>query len=460
MKQINLDNIKTAYFIGIKGAGMTALAQIFVGNGIKVVGSDVEEKFFTDKVLAKEGIKVFEKFSEYNIPSDIDVVVYSTAYNESNVEFKKAKDSNLPMLSYPEALGLLMDSKKGIAVCGTHGKTTITAMAGFLLEQAGLDPNVVIGSYLKEFDGNARVGKSDLLVIEADEYQNKLKYYNPKYIILNNIDFDHPDFYPTMKEYKQAFRDFVEKLDSDGVVIANFDDDNVRDVVEGIKAKVISFGKNNAQYSIQLSDDGSDENKFYVFNNNQNLGVFKLGVFGEHNILNSLSVIALGLELGIEIEVIKSSLEDFKGTERRQERKGEYNGAIIYDDYAHHPTEIVATLKAFRKKYSKNSLYVVFHPHSFTRTEALLEDFAQSFELADKVLVLDIYGSARENKGNVNSKDLVDEINKVFGDYKALYTPKMNDCIDYLSIAVGEGDIIITMGAGDVWRVGEELMNR
>lgn len=460
MKKINLNNVKTAYFIGIKGAGMTALAQMMKGMGFQVSGSDTKEKFFTDKVLAREGILVNEEFDEINITEKSELVIYSTAYNESNPEFKKAKELNLSMLSYPEALGLIMNSKKGIAITGTHGKTTITAMAGLMLTEGGKDPNVIIGSYFKPFSGNARVGKSDLLVIEADEYQNKLQYYNPEIVILNNIDYDHPDFYPTMDDYKKAFRDFISKLDERSLVIANFDDKNVREVAMEIKARVISFGKNNADFTVQLADDNSGENKFYVFNKEKNLGEFTLKVLGEHNVLNSLSVVILGLELGISLDNIRNSLSLFPGTERRMEEKGRYNGAIIYDDYAHHPTEIKATLKAFRRKYSKNFIYCIFHPHSYSRTEALLRDFAESFKEADKIIILDIYGSARENDGNVHSKDLVKEVENVLGAGKVVYISKISECVDYLKPLLRGGDVVITMGAGDVWRVGEELLKK
>lgn len=461
MEKIDLNKIKSSYFIGIKGAGMTALAQIFKGMGINVSGSDTHEKFFTDKVLEKEKIKVAEGFNEKNIDLDADLIVYSTCYNEkNNPEFKKAKELKLPMRSYPQALGLLMDSRKGIAVCGSHGKTTVTAMAGLMMAEAGRDPSVIIGSYFSPFRGNGRTGKSEWLVIEADEYQNKLKYYNPKIVILNNIDFDHPDFYPTIKEYKRAFQNFVSKLDEHSLVIANFDDNNVRDVVWGIKARVVSFGKNNADFTVQLADDDSGENKFYVFNKEQNLGEFVLKVLGEHNVLNSLSVIILGLELGIALDNIRNSLGLFSGTERRMEEKGRYNGAIIYDDYAHHPAEIKATLRAFRRKYPKNFIYCIFHPHSYSRTEAFLGDFAESFREADKTIILDIYGSARENKGNVHSKDLVKEAENFLGRNRVMYISKISECADYLKPLLKEGDVVITMGAGDVWIVGEELLKK
>ncbi len=458
MSKIDLLKIKTSYFIGIKGAGMTALAQMFRRMGIKVGGSDVDEKFFTDKVLRKEKIKVYHYFNEKNIPEKVDLIVYSTAYGENNPEFKKAKKSKLPMLSYAECLGLLMDNKTGIAVCGTHGKTTITSMAGLLLAEAKFDPSVIVGSYLKEFGGNARVGKSDYLVIEADEYQNKLKYYKPKIVILNNIDFDHPDFYPTIREYKQAFEDFVCKLDKDAIIIANFDDKNVRDAVRCAKAKVISFGKSDADYFIQLSNKAV-KGKFSVFHKNKNLGEYKLKVLGEFNILNSLSVIVLGDYLGIDNKIIKKSLAKFTGAERRLEKKGKFNGALIIDDYAHHPKEILATLKALKDKYPKKYLYCIFHPHSYSRTESLFEAFAGSFREADKVIVLDIYGSAREKCGLVHSRDLVKKINENFNKDKALYISTISECVKFLAPKIKKGDIVLTMGAGDVWKLGKKLLS-
>lgn len=459
MSNIDLNKIKTAYFIGIKGAGMTALAQVFKSMGVVVSGSDVDEEFFTDKVLKKEKIAVNNGFDAGNISKKIDLIIYSTAYNEKNVEFKRASDIGLKMLSYPESLGMIIDSKNAIAVCGTHGKTTVTAMAGLVLADAGLDPSVIIGSYFNEFDGNARVGKSDYLVVEADEYQNKLKYYNPKIVILNNIDFDHPDFYSSIVEYKQAFRDFILKLDKDSIVIANFDDKNVRDVVSGARARVVSFGKKEADFTVKISDGGAD-GMFYVFHGNKKLGEYKLKVLGEYNILNSLSVIVLSNYLNLDNNRTRKTLERFSGTERRLEKKGRYNGALIVDDYAHHPREVFVTLKALKSRYPKKHIYCIFHPHSYSRTESLLEDFGKSFGEADKVVVLDIYGSAREGAGNVHSRDLVSEINSNFGDDKSLYIPEIDMCVEFLSNVVGKNDIVLTMGAGDVWKVGDKLLNK
>jgi UDP-N-acetylmuramate--alanine ligase len=454
MSKINLDKIKKIYFIGIEGAGTSPLAQIFHNLGFEVLGSDDGDGFYRD-VLEKNHIKVFPNFNKENLPADIDLIIHSTAFKEDNPEILEAKNRDITILPYPEALALVFNKKLGIAVTGTHGKTTITAMASSLMQDAGLEPMAIVGSKVTNWKGNALIGKGEHFVLEADEYQNKLRHYKPKIVILNNIDYDHPDFYPSFKEYKQAFKDFVEKLDENSLVIANFDDEDVRDVIKGIKAKIIRFGKNNADYSTQLADDNSPDNKFYVFEKEVNLGEFKIGIIGDHNILNSLAVIALGRHLNIPIEILKKSLEQFSGTQRRAEKKGLYKGSLIYDDYAHHPIEVRASLKAFKKAYPNKNIYCIFHPHSFTRTKALLNDFAESLKIADKIIVLDIYGSARENKGNVHSKDLV----KLLGD-KGHYISTLEECAEYLKSILKEGDLAITMGAGDVWKVGEKLLNK
>ncbi len=448
-----LGEIKKIYFIGIEGAGTSPLAQIFHNLGFEVLGSDNGDGFYRD-VLEKNNIKVFPDFKKENLPDDVDLVVHSTAFKEDNPEMQEAKAKDLPILPYPEALSLVFNRKNGIAVTGTHGKTTITAMVSSMMQEAKLDPMAIVGSKVTNWKGNALIGSGDYFILEADEYQNKLQYYKPKIVILNNIDYDHPDFYPSFKEYKQAFMDFVKKLDTKSVVIANFDDKDVREVIKDIKAKVISFGKNNADYSTQFADDNSPDNKFYVFEQERNLGEFKVGVIGDHNILNSLAVIALGRYLNIPVNTIKKSLEQFSGTERRAQKKGIYNGAIIYDDYAHHPIEVEVSLKAFKKSFPKKNIYCIFHPHSYTRTEALLDEFAESLKIADKVIVIDIYGSARENKGNVHSKDLVKLL-----DEKGKYISTLEECAEYLKPLLKEGDLAITMGAGDVWKVGEKLLD-
>ena len=436
MQKIDLDKIKKVYFIGIEGAGTSALAQIYKKSGCEILGSDNGDHFYGN-VLKKNKIKVFQNYSKRNIPNNVDLVVYSTCIKKDNPEIVEAKKRKLKIWPYPKALAYLFNQKFGIAVCGTHGKTTITAMAGFLFKKARLDPTVLVGSLIKQFKSNTLLGKSKYFIIEADEYQNKLKCYNPKIVILNNIDYDHPDFFKNLKEYKQAFKNFVSKLEKDCLVIANFDDANVRSAVKNIKARVISFNK-------------------------KDIGKFSLKIFGEYNEMNSLPVIALGKFLKIKTNIIRSALKEFNGAKRRMEKKGKFKNILIYDDYAHHPAAIKASLKALRKKQKNANLCCIFHPHSFSRTKTFLKDFAKSFKDADKIIVLDIYGSAREKSGKVHSKDLVKKINRFSNQDKALYIPTIKKCVDFFQKKNNRNniDIIITMGAGDVWQVGEKLINK
>ncbi len=459
--------------IGIKGVGMTMLAQFLASTGIEVSGSDTKEKFMTDEALKKSGIKIVENFDVKNIPNDSDLIIYSTAYNETtNLEVKQAKAGKHKVQTYAEALGEIFNNYYGIAVVGSHGKTTTTAWLGYVMQQAGLKPNVLVGANVPQFDGCAIIGSSDYLIIEADEYQNKLKYFNPKAVLLNNIDYDHPDFFPTPDDYKQVFVEFIAKIPKKGFLIANFDDPIIRKIANvNCRGKVISYAINDAAdyvaYDIKFYngqqffkvkigvDDEVDEDDLVT---DSELGDFSIQLAGRHNIYNALAVIAAAIELGIDLSVIRKSLEEFTGTARRMQVLGEYNGAIIIDDYAHHPTEIKATLAGVKELYPKQNKIVVFHPHTFTRTKALLDNFAVSFNDADELIVIDIYGSAREVQGGVSSADLVEKIKLVNSSINAQYIPKMLEVEKYLRKKVSRGDVVILMGAGDVFRVGENLI--
>ena len=465
--------MKKIYMIGIKGVGMTMLAQFLAAKGVEVTGSDVKEKFMTDEVLKKSGIKVIENFDTKNIPNDAYLIIYSTAYNEStNIEVKMAKEGKTKVLAYAEALGQIFNDQYGIAVAGSHGKTTTTAWLGFVMQQAGLHPNVLVGASVPQFDGCAIVGPSDYLVIEADEYQNKLRYFDPKAVLLNNIDYDHPDFFPAPDDYEQAFIEFIAKIPKKGFLVANFDDSIIRKIVNvNSRAKVISYAINEAAdyvaYNIKFFngkqffkvkigvENDTDEEDLIL---NKELGDFSIQLSGRHNIYNALAVIAASIELGINLSDIRKALEDFSGTARRMQTLGEYNGAIIIDDYAHHPTEIKATLSGIKELYPKKNKIVVFHPHTFTRTKALLNDFAKSFNDADELIVIDIYGSAREVHGGVSSEDLVNKIKEANQRTKASYISTLNEVEKYLRKKIGSQDVVILMGAGDIFRVGERLI--
>ncbi|MFH1612049.1 MAG: UDP-N-acetylmuramate--L-alanine ligase [bacterium] len=428
---MNLKKVKKAYFVGIKGVGMTALVQVFQSMGIEVMGSDVSEKFFTDNVLARLNILVVEKFDANNILLDIDIVVSSAAYynpnNEelNNLEVKSALQKNIPVLTYAQALGLVFKEKYGIAVAGTHGKSTTTAMLGIILEATGFDPTVVVGSQVAQWQSNARVGQSRYLIVEADEYRDNFLNYWPQVLILNNIEYDHPDYFKSMDDYKKSFKEIIERIPRDGFIVANKNDDVVINLIKYAKCEIVEFSYPSKKINLKLP--------------------------GRHNQLNAMAAMATALRLGAKKDNIYSALESFCGISRRFEFKKEDKGVIFIDDYAHHPSEIKAALQAAKEMYSQNTIWAIFQPHTFSRTEKLLDDFGKSFESADKVIILDIYGSAREKSGNVHATDLINKINND----KAVYIPTLNETADFLVKNCHQGDVVLMMGAGDVWKIAD-----
>jgi len=454
--------------IGIKGVGMTMLAQFLAAKGCKISGSDLEEKYMTDEVLHEAGIKVIEKFDEKNVPEKVDLVIYSTAYNkENNPELKFVLDKNIKVLSYAESLAEVFNKMYGIAITGTHGKTTTSAWLGYVLSKAGKDPSVMVGARVEQFKGASLLGKSDNLVVELDEYQNKFQYFLPQVVLLNNIEYDHPDFFPTFEDYKKIFVDFIKKIPVKGFLVVNLDDPEVRKIAHvNSRAKVISYAIQEAAdyvaYDIKNGPDGKqyfkiklgvDENGEVA---NSDFGDFSIQLSGKHNIQNALAVIATCIELNIDLVLIRKHLEGFTGTARRAEIMGEYKSTRIIDDYAHHPTEIKSTLEGLRQQYKDKNMIVVFHPHTFTRTKALLNEFANSFDEANEIIILDIYGSAREEQGGVSSKDLVDLINEK--QERASHIPTLEKCEEYLRENIKKNDLVILMGAGDVFRIGDNLI--
>jgi UDP-N-acetylmuramate--alanine ligase len=456
---MNLDNIKKVYVIGIKGSGVVAIVEILNSAGVEVSGSDTEEKFFTDKILDNLGIKYFEGFSSKNIPEEVDLVIYSTAYNEkNNPEFQEAKKRNLPMLSYPEILGELFNKKYGIAVCGTHGKTTTSALLSVALKNTEVDPTAVIGSRVIEWGSNALIGEGEFFVIEADEFQNKLKFYDPKAVILTSLDFDHPDTFKDFGEYKKAFVDFVKKIPKSGFLVVWGDSVVTNEVAKNCSGEIIRYGfhaDNDVIVSKVLSETGESQ-KFSIKFFGKDLGIFETNLIGDHNLLNAAAVIGVCCKLNLDAEKFREGIKNFQGTSRRFEKIGERNGAILIDDYGHHPEEIQATLKGARGIYPDKNIIAVFQPHSYSRTEALLQEFSQSFESADQVLVLDIYGSARENYGKISSNDLSELINK-YNRGKASYMPKIEEAFDFLKDKINSEDVVIAIGAGNGWELLEKL---
>ncbi len=462
---------KNIYLIGIKGVGMTMLAQFLAEKGNRISGSDIKDTFMTDRVLKKEKIKIFSPFAPENIPEKIDLIIHSSAFTaENNAEMAFLRDNperfkKIRILSYAEALGEVFNGYCGIAVCGSHGKTTTSAWLGYVLEKSGKSPNVLVGSRVPQLKGSSLLGKSKYFVAEVDEYQNKLQYFRPQGVILNNIEFDHPDFFKDQAAYTKVFADFVKKIPPTGWLVVSNRDAEIRKIKKYCAAPVITYdiaplGKtvetvNYLAHNLQL------KNGYQVFSVND-WGEFKISLWGEHNIYNALAVIASARALKVSIPDIKKHLAGFKGTERRAQLLGKYKGALIIDDYAHHPTEIKTTLNGLRARYSQKKIITVFHPHTYTRTKALFKDFITSFAATDELIVLDIYGSAREKQGGVSSRQLAQEIIKYNKSQQisqsVKYIATIPQAASYLSGRLKENNLLLLMGAGDVFRIGEALL--
>ncbi len=467
---MRLFEAKKIHCIGIKGAGMTALAELLTKNGVTVTGSDTSEIFFTDAILRGLRIQVKESFTPENIPTDCEVIVYSTAYSpERNSELQAAFAGGRTVMSYPEALGLLTQEKLSVAVCGTHGKTTTSALLAHTLKELGLDPSAIIGSQITNWGGNALAGEGKFFVLEADEYQNKLRFYHPLGVILTSVDWDHPDFFPTVTEYQRVFEEFVARIPRHGFLVACDESAAVRLVAQQTKASKILYGfheESDVRIMEYMSIDPESVEgasgflqRFSLTIQNQTYGPLYLRLSGRHNALNAAAVVSVLWQLNLLTDDVSKALETFRGTKRRFEKIGAYRGALVYDDYAHHPDEVRATLSAFRELYPKRKLKVIFHPHTFTRTKALFEEFTTAFEAADEVTLLDIYGSAREAQGGVSSEKLVEAINR-YTPGKAFYAHDRALLMKRLRESIGKDDLCVTMGAGDVWQLGEALVHK
>ncbi len=459
----NLSSARRIYLIGLKGVGMTALAQIIKAQGKEVWGVDSAEHFFTERVLAKAGVECLENFSAEHLNRQIDLVIYSTAYTAaSNVEVKAAQAKGLKMMTYPEALGELTREAQAVAVAGSHGKTTTTAWLAHVLQAANLSPAALVGSEVKQWGGNVLTGTGELFVFEADEYQNKFQHYSPHAMVLTSIQWDHPDWFKTPEDYFVAFVEFLKKLPADGFVVANYDDALVKKAVAAANLKpeqIVTYGLKNGYW--QMLRMWLDEGKWYfsVHCGEEFKGDFWLKLIGSHNVSNALAVIACASRLGVDLEVIRTALATFEGTTRRFEEKGKLTNAVtLIDDYAHHPAEVRATLKAARAFYPFKNIRVVFQPHTFSRTQALLSDFATAFADADEVVVLPTYSSTREQGGGVNSEQLTNEVQK--NHPLCLYKQSIAEAATYLADTANRRDIVITMGAGDVWQVGDLLIKQ
>jgi len=458
----NIDNIKKfkkVHMIGIGGVSMSGIAAILKNWGFLISGSDCTESENTLK-LKELGIPVTIGNNIEDV-NNSDIIVYSAAIKEDNPEMIEAKRLNIPTMERADFLGELTRCYKDtICISGTHGKTTTTSMVSLCFLEALKDPSIQVGAYLKQIDGNYKVGNSEHFVIEACEYVESFLKFNPKAEIILNIDNDHLDYFKNFENIKNAFIKYVKLLPNDGLLILNGDDSNCLDLSKYTNCKSITYGINNKNVdfyaeNITFNNDGFAE--FDVFNNNKNLGTIELSVPGIHNVSNALAAISLSIMYGISFKDIKTALSKFTGAHRRFEFKGKIdNKASVYDDYGHHPTEIIATINALKNK-DYNKSWVIFQPHTYSRTKNLLDDFANALINFDNIIVLDIYAAREKNTYGITSEDLVNRIKSIGKDSK--YIPDFNDCVNYVKDNVQKDDVVITLGAGTVTQIGPMLVD-
>ncbi|MBN1325846.1 UDP-N-acetylmuramate--L-alanine ligase [Candidatus Falkowbacteria bacterium] len=477
---MDLNKIKKVHIIGIGGIGISAVAKLLLGLGKKVSGSDLVSSDITSTLINFGADIKIGPHNAKNVLKDCDLVLFTDAAPEDNPERVQSKKLKVESLSYFQFLGAYSKDKYTIAISGCHGKTTTTALAGLLLEAGGLDPTVIVGSKVKNWDGNLRIGSSKYFVVEADEYKAHMLELNPQVIILNNIEFDHPDFYKDLNQYIETFNHFVEKLPEDGILIYNGDDKNI-DQIEKPACEVLTFGLENPSVDITIKNIKVDHGRqiFKPIYKNQELRDFNLQIPGKFNILNALGASLLALELGVNPDVIKNTLAQYTGAWRRFEVVGtienltdDKNGAIVISDYAHHPTEIAKTIIAAKEFYPDRRLLVTFQPHQIQRTKALFNDFVKIFTQspADIVILSEIYDvRGREEKDvtkRISSNDLLDKI--VLAESKKLvegaktseyfYASDLTETKAKILELVQANDVVLILGAGDIDVVARELV--
>ena len=451
MYSLNFEEPIHVHFIGIGGISMSGLAEILLEEGFTISGSDAKQSALTDS-LAKKGATIYIGQKASNLSIRPALVVYTAAIREDNEEFKAAVDAGIPMLSRAELLGQIMDNyEKSIAVAGTHGKTTTTSMISQILLVAKADPTISVGGILEAIGGNIRVGGSEVFITEACEYTNSFLHFHPKYSIITSVEAEHLDFFKDIDDIRRSFHEFAGNTAHDGVLIINGQIAALDQITNNLSCSVTTYG-------LCENDDFYAKNITYnLMHKTEDLGTVSLSVPGRHNVSNSLAAIALCLNLGLPLDVIKKGLLQFGGTKRRFEYKGTKNGITVIDDYAHHPTEVAATLTAARN-YPHGRIICVFQPHTYSRTKAFLSDFARVLSMADIVVLADIYAAREKNTIGISSKDLLAELQK--NGQESYYFPSFDEIEKFLSEKCINNDLLITMGAGDVYLIGEHLLQQ
>lgn len=470
-----MEKVRSIHFVGIKGVGLTPLALIAKQAGIKVTGSDVGDDFITSKSLEQAGISPLIGFSPDHITEYIDLVITTGAHGGlSNVEVVEAKKRHIPVLTKGQAVGEFMKgsligrSFSGIAVAGSHGKTTTTAMIATLFTQCGLDPTYTIGTGSIGRDmPPGRLGKGKHFIAESDEYATdpqsdhtpQFLWIKPDMIVLTNIEHDHPDLYPTLDDVVKAFENFSTNISSTGKIIGNGDDVRVARILSRQIGKAITFGfSEKNDYVLKRVHISGHQTFFHVMSKGIDLGEFRLSVSGQHNAMNALAAIVVALESGISLEKIKNHLGQFEGSKRRLEYKGQLvTGAYVFDDYAHHPTEIKMTLQALKKRYPGHAIIAVFQPHTYSRTKVLLDEFVSCFDDATSIMFVDIFSSAREEKDpSISSELLAKRLSQRHP--SSIFVPDMHLIPSILSHQrLKDNTVVVIMGAGDIYKIIDDL---
>lgn len=460
---------KKAFLVGIKGVAMCALAVFLKEKGYLVSGSDTKEIFATDKILTQKKIKVLEGFDPNNISPDISVVIVTGAHGGmKNPEAQKALQFHIPTFMHGVFLGKLLDDMYGISVAGCHGKTTTSSIAASLLVNSGFDPSYLIGTAeIVDLGSAGHYGKGKIMVVEADEYKTcpltdptpRFLWQKPQIIIITNIEFDHPDAYRNIDDIKLSFITFTKNLGPNGIVIACIDDKNVQDILPFIKGKVISYGFSpQSDYRITQFSFESGLSFMRIAYHGREIGEFVLKIPGRHNLLNALAASIAVNSSGVSWDAIQKNIKGYTGCKRRFEKIAEMKSISLYDDYAHHPSEITATLSAAKKWFPQSRIITIFQPHTFSRTKALFKEFTHAFISADIAIIVDIYPSARESiDRSIHSTLLVKEANKI--KKNVIYLPGEKEVLDFLEKAVKKNDLLITMGAGDIFSYHEKIIS-
>ncbi len=465
MYQIHFNEPCRIHFIGIGGISMSGLAEILLQEGFWVSGSDSQTSDLTKHLEAK-GAVIYCGQNYDHITDDLDAVVYTAAIHPDNPEYQAACDKQIPLLSRAELLGQMMANYRiSVGIAGTHGKTTTTSMVTQILLETDLNPTISVGGILPSIGGNIRVGASDVFVTEACEYTNSFLSFLPNMEVVLNIEADHLDFFKDIDDIRHSFRLYMEKLRQDGVLIINGDIRQVDELTAGLPCRIVKVGTSpdsNEYSAAQVVFDGLACPSFSLIHTNkdgsrQDLGTVKLSVPGIHNVYNALAAIALCLQMGIPLPTIVAGLQKFTGTNRRFEKKGEIGGVTIIDDYAHHPQEITATLKA-AQNYPHRRIWCVFQPHTYSRTKALLDDFAAALSLADEVVLAKIYPARETDTLGISSADLEHKLKE--RGKNAHYFSTFDEIENFLLEHCVNGDLLITMGAGDIVKVGDSLLGK